>query len=50
MKKVVSILAVVMFAVGMIATQADKMDFNFDIETMLTCNDCEPDDPRGGTA
>lgn len=40
MKKVASILAVVVFAVGMIATQADKIDFDFDIETMLTCGDC----------
>lgn len=50
MKKVASILAVVVFAVGMIATQADQIDFDFDIETMLTCGDCGGDDPRGGTA
>lgn len=52
MKKVASILAVAVFALGMIATQADKIDFDFDIETMLTCGDCagSGDDPRGGTA
>lgn len=43
MKKVASILAVAVFAIGMIATQADKIDFDFDIETMLACGDC--DDP-----
>ena len=51
MKKVASILAVVAFAVGMIVTQVDKIDFDFDIENMLACGDCsgggdEPRDPR----
>ena len=48
MKKVASILAVVVFAVGMIATQAEKIDLDFDIETMLACGDCNKDDDRGG--
>jgi len=48
MKKVVSILAVAVFAVSMIATQADKIDFDFDIETMLACPDCETEGERGG--
>ncbi|MFS4491510.1 hypothetical protein [Maribacter sp. 2308TA10-17] len=50
MKKVAGILAVVAFTVGMFVTQVDKMDFDFDIETMLACVDCDDDDPRGGTA
>lgn len=51
MKKVASILAVVVFAVGMFATQAENvLDFDFDIENMLTCNACGgDDDPRGGS-
>ncbi len=50
MKKVASIVAVVLFAVGMLATQAENvLDFDFDIENMLTCNDCSGgEDPRGG--
>jgi len=41
MKKIASILAVVVFAVGMLATQAESaLDFDFDIENMLTCGDC----------
>lgn len=49
MKKIASILAVAIFALGMIATQADNVDFDFDIETMLTCGDCSgDDDPREG--
>ncbi|MFK7812464.1 MAG: hypothetical protein AB8B59_08220 [Maribacter sp.] len=51
MKKVASILAVAVFALGMIATNVDKIDFDFDIETMLACGDCDPpEDPRGGNA
>jgi hypothetical protein len=51
MKKIASILAVALFALGMIATQADNFDIDFDIETMLACSNCDPgDDPRGGTA
>lgn len=48
MKKVASIVAVVLFAVGMFATQAENvLDFDFDIENMLTCGDCDvPDTPR----
>jgi len=48
MKKVLSIVAVVVFAVGMFATQADKIDIEFDIETMLACKICgNPEhDPR----
>lgn len=50
MKKVASILAVVVFAVGMFATQAENIvDFDFDIENMLTCNDCTGEEGnRGG--
>ncbi|CAN0590401.1 unnamed protein product, partial [Laminaria digitata] len=44
MKKVASIVAVVLFAVGMLATQAeDVLDFDFDITTMLACDDCGVD-------
>ncbi|WP_171037029.1 hypothetical protein [Maribacter algarum] len=50
MKKVASILAVAVFAVSMIATQAEKIDLDFDLATMLTCADCPDEDPRGGTA
>lgn len=48
MKKVASIVAVVLFAVGMLATQAENvLDFDFDIENMLTCGDCGGnEDPR----
>lgn len=47
MKKVASIVAVVLFAVGMLATQAENvLEFDFDIENMLTCNDCDPKDDR----
>lgn len=48
MKKVASIVAVVLFAAGMFATQAENvLDFDFDIETMLACGDCGGDDnPR----
>jgi hypothetical protein len=52
MKKVASILAVVVFAVGMFATQAENvLDFDFDIENMLACGDCNGsnDDPREGS-
>jgi hypothetical protein len=44
MKKVASILAVVLFAVAMIAAQANQVEFDFDIETMLACFDCWPAD------
>ena len=51
MKKVASILAVVVFAVGMLATQAENvLDFDFDIENMLACGSCNgDDDPREGS-
>lgn len=51
MKKVASILAVLVFAVGMLATQAENvLDFDFDIETMLACAECGGgDDPREGS-
>ncbi len=49
MKKVVSIVAVVAFAVGVFATQSSNvLNIDFSIENMLTCGDCEPSDPRGG--
>lgn len=35
-----SIVAVVLFAVGMIATQADKIEFDLNIDTMMACNKC----------
>lgn len=48
MKKVASIVAVVVFAVGMLATQAEStLDFDFDIENMLACGDCEHNEERG---
>jgi len=50
MKKVASILAVALFAFGMIATQADKIDFDFDIETMLACAACHEEGGRGGNS
>ncbi len=52
MKKVASVVAVVVFALGLFATQMDdSIDFGFDIENMLACDDCSGgDDPRGGTA
>jgi len=52
MKKVASIVAIALFAVGMLATQAeDVLDFDFDITTMLACDDCTGGDNtgRGGT-
>ena len=52
MKKVASIVAVVVFALGLFATQMEStIDLGFDIENMLACGDCSGgDDPRGGTA
>lgn len=52
MKKVASIVAVVVFAIGLFATQMENtIDFSFDIENMLACGDCSGGgDPRGGTA
>ena len=51
MKKVASIVAVVVFALGLFATQIENtIDLGFDIENMLACGDCGTDDPRGGTA
>ncbi len=45
MKKVVSIVAVVALAIGMFATQAEKIiDLDFSIENMIACNDCERGD------
>lgn len=52
MKKVASVVAVAIFALGLFATQMENtIDFDFDIENMLACSDCGGDDnPRGGTA
>lgn len=48
MKKVASIVAVIVFAVSMFATQAENvLDFDFGIENMLTCDDCGDEPPRG---
>ena len=41
MKKVTSIVAVVVFALGLFATQIDNtIDFGFDMENMLACDNC----------
>ena len=48
MKKVAGFVAVVLFALGLFATQLENtVDFDFDIENMLACGDCGgDDDPR----
>ena len=50
MKKVASVVAIIVFAVGLFATQMDNsIDFGFDIENMLACDDCNgTDSSRGG--
>ncbi len=48
MKKVAGIVAVVVFTVGLFATQIEKtIEFGFDIENILACANCSGDiDPR----
>lgn len=45
MKKIASILAVALFALGLFATQIDTT-FDFDIETAFACGDCDRGDNR----
>ncbi len=48
MKKVASILAVVLFALGMFSTQIENtLDANFDLESMLACGNCADEGDRG---
>lgn len=49
MKKVASILAVAVFALGLFATQIDTT-LDFDFETAFACGDCDSGDPRGGNS
>lgn len=52
MKKVAGIVAVVVFSVGLFASQIENtIEFGFDIENILACSRCSGGgDPRGGTA
>ena len=52
MKKIASVVAVVVFAIGLFATQIENtIEFGFDIENILACANCSGgSDPRGGTA
>jgi len=44
MKKVVSIVAVVVFALGLFATQTEiGIDITTDIANAIACYDCDPD-------
>ncbi len=49
MKKIASVVAVVVFAMGLFATQIENtIELGFDIENMLACANCSGgDDPRG---